>query len=145
MLPCTKKDKGQRKEEWPCGLYLLGGAEIQICSVALAGIVPLSVLEKQCRISFPSIFQQFHSCPWFSNSCQREKIIQETVSLTPKEVCHPGYPYVPRFPRSFLFFSISFFLGYSLLHLLLSPPTLSIIFVQMNARVFSVSTVLSVC
>lgn len=99
----------------------------------IARICLLLVLEKECDISFPSISQHFRSCPLFSNSCKWKKIIQETVSLTPNDVCHPGDLYVSRFS---IYWFTFFFSVYSLLHLLLffSHPLCLLFFFQMKAK-----------
>lgn len=114
------------------GLWPLGRDGIHRAGMAVARISLHSVLEKHCATSFSSIFWHFHSCPWFSNSCKWQKIIQETVPLSPKDVCHPSDQCVPRFPISF--HRVFFLVGYSLLHLLFVTPTLSITFPQMNAK-----------
>lgn len=97
----------------------------------IARICLLLVLEKECDISFPSISQHFRSCPLFSNSCKWKKIIQETVSLTPNDVCHPGDLYVSRFSIYWFTFFFQFipFCIYCFF-----PSTLSIFFFQMKAK-----------
>lgn len=104
----------------------------------IARICLLLVLEKECDISFPSISQHFRSCPLFSNSCKWKKIIQETVSLTPNDVCHPGDLYVSRFSIywfTFFFFSSLFPFAFTAFFF---PSTLSIIFFSDESKASSV-------
>lgn len=101
----------------------------------IARICLLLVLEKECNISFPSISQHFCSCPLFSNSCKWKKIIQETVSLTPNDVClDTGDLYVSRFSIYWFTFFFFQFVPFCIYCFFFSHPLCLLFFFQMKAK-----------